>query len=127
MAHLTKADRRRMIEIRTDYVSYLRTLMESVNSGDLEPVIEFCNRSSVKIDVECLLQRRLNDEEGTCLLLTPEVTTEALGAKFGRAHMIAYNMKHTRQLCRTLLRQGRIEGIGRQFAELLEEVEAYAV
>lgn len=126
MAHITKADKRRLVAIRTDMVSYLRDLMLSVHAGDIAGVIDFVNNGSVAIDVSALLRRDLTRFESVALLLTPEETSEAYGANFGHAHMIAVNMKSTRMLCRGMLRQGRIEGIGPQLAELLGSVEAYA-
>lgn len=126
MAHMTKADKRRLVAIRTDMVAYLRDLMLSVHAGDIAGVIDFVNNGSVAIDVSSLLKRDLTRLESVSLLLTPEDTGEAYGARFGQAHMIATNMKAARMLCRGMLRQGRIEGIGPQLAELLGSVEAYA-
>lgn len=115
-----------MIAIRTDMVAYLRDLMLSVHAGDLAGVIEFTNNGSLAVDVSALLRRDLTRFESVALLLTPEETGEAYGARFGHAHMVATNMKSARMLCRGMLRQGRMEGIGAQLAELLASVEAYA-
>lgn len=123
MAHLTKAQKRRIIETRQDMVTYLRDLSKQAETGDLTGVIEFCNTASVKLDVECLLNASISDVQATALLNTPESTGEQYGERFGRAHATALNMKHTRQLCRTLMRQNRIEGIARSLAELLGEIE----
>lgn len=127
MAHLRKADVRRMIALRTDMVSYLRDLMLGIHAGDYAGVAEFCNTANVSIDVSALLRRPLTRFESVALLLTPEETSEAYGARFGHAHMIAKNMQATRQLCRSMLRTGRMEGIGPRLADLLGEVEAYAL
>lgn len=126
MAHLSKAQKRQIVANRQDMVKYLRDLSAQAVDGNFTGVIEFCNTASVKIDVECLLNRPLTVEEATALLLTPEDTDATYGQAFGRAHSTALNMKHTRQLCRTLMRQNRVERIAPSLAELLGEMEAYA-
>ena len=125
MAHLSKADKRQIVANRQDMVKYLRVLSAEATTGNLTGVVQFCNISSVKIDVECLLNRPLTAVESVSLLLTPEDTTNAYGVDFGHAHAVALNMKHTRQLCRTLMRQNRIDRLGSSLAELLGEIEDF--
>jgi len=126
MAHLNRKQKNRLAEIRENMTTYLVELMEAANQGNVPAIMEFCNSGSVKLDVEWLLARPLSDSEATALLTTPEDNSDVYGAKFGKAHAIALNMKHTRQLCRTLCRQARMEKIGPTLADLLGEIEAYA-
>jgi hypothetical protein len=115
-----------MTAIRTDMVAYLRELMAGLATGDTDMVIEFCNTGSIKNDTESLLGRSLTGIECEGLLCTPEGTSDLFGERFGQVHMVAYNMKHTRQLCRTLLRQGKLEGIMTHLSDLLHDAENFA-
>lgn len=126
MGHLSKAQVRRVIATRQNMVQYLRDLSSQAAAGDFTGVIEFCNSASVKLDVEGLLEAHIDDAQATSLLLTPETTQEMYGDTFGKAHATALNMKHTRQLCRTLMRQNRVERIAPSLVDLLEEMEGYA-
>lgn len=129
MAHLSKAQVKKMETVREDMASYLKDLMAGIERGEIGEVIQFCNSASIRIDVQCLLKRRLSASECDSLSLTPEACAGLYGVKFGRACMIAYNMKTTRQLCRTMLRRGYMEGVKMELENVLRRVnmEAYAL
>jgi hypothetical protein len=108
MAHLTKAQKRRMVALRTDMSRYMRDLMAGIQTGDLSNVIEWVNTGSVKADVEGLLRRELSPSEAVSLLESPEDQTDS---KLAHAHMLALGFKSARMSVRNLLRLGRMEGI----------------
>lgn len=105
MAHYTKADKRALSAIRNSYATYLRNLCAS---GNREIVIQFCNSANVRWDVEAMLKRELTESEAVALLYCPEDNAR-FGEVFQRAHSVALNLKHARQLCRTVLREHRLK------------------
>jgi hypothetical protein len=121
--HYGKASKRLLSKIRNNYVEYLRSLAAYGTPAD---IIEYANNISVKMDVETLLGYDLDPVEAEHLLLTPEDTEKLLGTEFGRAHMMALNLKHARQSLRTMLREHRMVEARDELLKAVSTVSFYA-
>jgi hypothetical protein len=121
--HYGKASKRLLSKIRNGYAAYLRTL---ATSGTPAEIVEYTNNISVKMDVETVLGYELDPDEATHLLLTPEETSTLVSEEFGRAHMMALNLKHARQALRTMLREHRMTEAQDKLLEAVGTVEFYA-